>query len=50
MSAMGEQLPQTLAGRGQPIDKSERIGAEVAHAMRAWQGGDVQEHTGGTLV
>mmetsp|Transcript_57671 Transcript_57671/g.135803 ORF Transcript_57671/g.135803 Transcript_57671/m.135803 type:complete len:460 (-) Transcript_57671:536-1915(-) len=46
----GQQLPQALPGRLQPVDEAVGIGAEIAHAMRAGQRGDVQQHTGGAVV
>ena len=45
-----QHLPEALAGRDQPVDEAEGGGAEVADAVRAGQGGDVQQHAGAALV
>jgi len=46
----GQQLPDRLAGRDEPVDELEGRGTEVADAVRAGQGGGVQQHAGGALL
>jgi hypothetical protein len=46
----GQPLPDGLAAGLQPVDEVVGLGAEVADAVRAGQGGDVQQHAAGALV
>jgi len=36
-AAEREDLPQALAGVGQPVDEAVRVGAEIARTVRAGQ-------------